>query len=203
MNAVNSISPILKPVEGKMEPCDDELIRRHQSGDDSAFNALISRHERKVLSIAARFTHCPEDTKDIYQEVVCRVYKGLDLFRFRSAFSTWLYRIAINVCIMHRAVRRKNTLLFLDSGGDDNLHRFIDRSNTTAIDILRRNEISRRIVSALETLSPKQRMVFVLKHYEGHKIREIAEFMHCTEGTIKKYLFTAIDRLRDQLQDII
>jgi RNA polymerase sigma-70 factor, ECF subfamily len=190
-------------VEQKMELRDDELIRRYQSGDASAFSALVTRHDRKVLSIAARFTRCPEDAKDIYQEVFYRVYKGLDRFRFRSEFSTWLYRVTINVCIMYRAVRKRNTLLSLDSGGGDEVNPSYKKGEDTGIDILRRKEISRRIASALETLSPKQRMVFTLKHYEGQKIREIAEFMNCTEGTIKRYLFTAIDRLREQLQDIV
>jgi RNA polymerase sigma-70 factor (ECF subfamily) len=186
-----------------MEPRDDELIRRHQSGDPSAFSALVTRHDRQVLTIAARFTHCPEDAKDIYQEVFYRAYKGLDRFKFRSEFSTWLYRITINVCIMYRTVRKRNPILSFDSGGEDEINPSFDKCQDTGIDILRRGEINRRIASALETLSPKQKMVFILKHYEGQKIREIAESMNCSEGTIKKYLFTAIDRLRDQLQDIV
>src|SRR5215813_3799907 len=80
---------------------DTEVIREAQSGDSSAFDELVHRYDRHVLSIAARYVNQAEDAKDIYQEVFLRVYRGLNKFERRSEFSTWLYRITTNVCLTH------------------------------------------------------------------------------------------------------
>jgi RNA polymerase sigma-70 factor, ECF subfamily len=189
-------------VESKMEPHDNELIRRYQSGDTSAFGLLVRRHDRLILRIAARFTSCPEDAKDIYQEVFYRVYRGLNRFRYQSEFTTWLYRITANVCATHRTIRNRHKHLPFDAVARDSIDPSFVKNSDGEADILRRHEIKRRIAEALGILSPKQKLVFTLKHYEGLKIREIAEFMGCTEGTIKRYLFTAIDTMRSQLEDI-
>src|SRR5260370_29840416 len=84
---------------------DTDVIREAQSGDASAFDELVYRYDRHVLSIAARYVNQAEDAKDIYQEVFLRVYRGLKKFERRSAFSTCLYRITTNVCLTHRTRR--------------------------------------------------------------------------------------------------
>ena len=203
MSAVHCMLPMSQPVEDRIEIRDEELIRRYQSGDASAFSTLVCRHDKKVLGIAAHFTRSPEDAKDIYQEVFYRVYRGLDRFSFRSEFSTWLYRITTNVCISYRAAKKRTLHVSLDTDADRRINPSFDKSDDHAADSLWRQEIGRRVASALNTLSPKQKMAFVLKQYEGLKIREIAQFMGCAEGTIKRYLFIAIDRLRGQLQDVV
>jgi RNA polymerase sigma-70 factor, ECF subfamily len=189
-------------VDRTIEPRDDELIRSYQSGDASAFAFLVDRHERQILRIAARFSASPEDAKDIYQEVFYRVYKGLHGFRFQSEFTTWLYRITANVCVTHRTIRAKHTHVPIDLVAGKAADPSFPAAGGAESDILRRHEIKRRIERALNALSPKQKLAFTLKHYEGLKIREIAEFMGCGEGTIKRYLFTAMDSMRCQLKDI-
>jgi RNA polymerase sigma-70 factor (ECF subfamily) len=147
-----------------------------------------------------------DDAKDIYQEVFLRVYKGLPKFQYKSEFSTWIYRITTNVCLSHRSRRNRNSHTSLDQNVNDEdgqPHALKDTlSDTTAADQQTHDaEIALRVEQALKTLSPRQRMVFTMKHYEGYKLREIAEMMKCNEGTVKKYLFEATARLRKQLKD--
>jgi RNA polymerase sigma-70 factor (ECF subfamily) len=147
-----------------------------------------------------------DDAKDIYQEVFIRVYRGLSKFQYKSEFSTWLFRITTNVCLTHKMRGRKHAHASLDQNVNDVDGRTHSLKDTlpdhSATDEHAHNaEVSARVEQALMTLSPRQRMVFTLKHYEGYKIKEIAEMLKCSEGTIKKYLFEATGRLRVQLRE--
>ena len=200
MSADNSQRPYLT-----ME--DADLVRKAQQGDILAFEQLVFRHDKKVLSIVARYVTSADDAKDIYQEVFLRVYRGLKRFRFKSEFSTWVHRITVNVCLTHRSRRRRTmqSLLLLDDRNEEDAeaHGEIrdpaggpDHQAVTA-------DISSSIEKALGSLSPKQKLVFTLRHFEGYKMNEIAVMMNCMEGTVKRYLFTATRRMRDQLKDAI
>jgi RNA polymerase sigma-70 factor (ECF subfamily) len=183
-----------------------ELVIQAQRGDMNAFEQLVQRHDKRVLTIAAGYVHSADDAKDIYQEVFLRVYKGLPKFQYKSEFSTWIFRITTNVCLSHRSRRNRNLHTSLDQSitdEDGQLHALKDTlSDAVATDQRTHDaEIALRVEQALKTLSPRQRMVFTMKHYEGYKLREIAEMMKCNEGTVKKYLFEATARLRKQLKD--
>lgn len=186
---------------------DTELIMQTQRGSMEAFEQLVQRYDKRVLTIAAGYVSCSDDAKDIYQEVFLRVYKGLPKFRYKSEFSTWLFRITTNVCLSHRMRGRRHSHTSLDQNVNDEdgqPHALKDTlSDNTATDQQTRDaEISMRVEQALKTLSPRQRMVFSLKHYDGYKLKEIAGILKCSEGTVKKYLFEATARLREQLKDI-
>jgi RNA polymerase sigma-70 factor, ECF subfamily len=183
---------------------DRDLIVKAQGGDIAAFEELVFRYDKNVLGIAAQFVHSADDAKDIYQEVLIRVFKGLPRFKFQSEFSTWMYRITTNVCLTHASVRKKHVHRSLDDPDDqsDDTH----RAGVTAVstdlqpdEAVMNEELADQVRSALATLSPNQRMVFTLKHYRGLKLRDIAVMMKCTEGTVKKHLFTAMQRMRKQL----
>ena len=190
-----------------MEPSDNELISRAQNGEVVAFEQLVHRYDRNVLAIASRYTRNAEDAQDIYQEVFLRVYRGLSGFRFESMFSTWLYRVVTNVCLSHKRKQRKVEQVPLDETFEDK--ETVQAAAGTAAygktpeKLYRNVEISDRVNGALKTLSAKQRLVFILKHYEGLKLREIAEMMECAEGTVKKYLFLATQKLRTELRHVI
>ncbi len=190
-----------------MEVDDNQLILRAQQGDVMAFEQLVFRHDRKVLSLAAQYVTSAEDAKDIYQEVFIRVYRGLRKFQFRSEFATWLHRITVNVCLTHRSRQKHkehHVSLHEDPDGDDP-HGVLQlpADDSAADQQAEASEISARIQSALDTLSPKQRMVFTLRHYDGQKLKEIAEAMNSTEGTVKRYLFTATRKMRNELRGIL
>jgi RNA polymerase sigma-70 factor (ECF subfamily) len=186
---------------------DTDLILRAQGGDIAAFEELVFRHDRQVLSIAARYVLRADDAKDIYQETFMRVYRGLQNFRFQSDFSTWLFRITVNVCISHRRGARKEPHLPLAEAGGETDER---GQEVTAPDegpgpeqLAVASDIADHVRTALDTLSPQQRTVFTLRHYEQLSLKEIADAMGCSVGTVKRYLFTATSRLRQQLQYVV
>jgi RNA polymerase sigma-70 factor (ECF subfamily) len=190
-----------------VNPTDQELISRVQRGETSAFDELVYRYDRQVLSIASSYTNDPEDARDIYQEVFLRVYRSLSGFQFRSEFSTWLYRIVTNVCLTHQTRNKNRTFVSLEEDLETQAHA-VEASPMRGPQPVspehhaQNMEIARYIQAALDTLSPQQRLVFTLKHYQGYKLREIASMMECTEGTVKKYLFTANDRMRSKLKKV-
>ncbi len=182
-----------------------ELIIRAQNGNASAFEELIYNYDKKVLALAMKYVKNEDDAKDIYQDVFIRVYKGLKKFQFNSEFSTWLYRIVVNVCLTHktRSSRREFVSIHPDSEDESmNTGKELEDDQPVPERVVTNHEISEHINKALETLSPRQKMIFILKHYEGYKLKEIAEMLHCGEGTIKKYLFDAVRKMRTQLADL-
>jgi RNA polymerase sigma-70 factor, ECF subfamily len=185
---------------------DNELIRATQNGDLDAFQALVFRYDRNVLSIAVRYAQNTEDAKDIYQDVFIRVYRNIGSFKHQSEFTTWLYRITTNVCISYYRSRKKYTAMHHAYETHDMTTSEIDHDRRngdgTPHDALMNTEISARVANAVNLLSPQQKLVFTLRHYEGYKLNEIAKFMKCTEGTVKKQLFNAVRRLRGELQDL-
>jgi RNA polymerase sigma-70 factor (ECF subfamily) len=193
---------------GSMASTDTELILQAQKGDMGAFEQLVQRYDRRVLSIAAAYVSSAEDAKDIYQEVFVRVYRGLPKFELRSEFSTWLFRITTNVCLTHRARGKKHAHTSLDQELDEDdgqthsLRDSIHDDATTDQDAMN-SEITAHVQEAMTSLSPRQKMVFTLRHYEGYKLREIADIMKCSEGAVKKYLFEATARMRERLKDFV
>jgi RNA polymerase sigma-70 factor, ECF subfamily len=190
-----------------MQLNDTDLIVQAQKGDQSAFEELVYRYDRNVLSITLKYANNEDDAKDLYQEVFIRVYRGLKNFRFQSEFSTWLFRITTNVCLTYKSRSKEHLKVSIDNDFDDEENE-ISTTKELVYDGLSPEEISsgadlgELVNEAVESLSPKQKMTFVLKHYEGYKIREIAEMLNCKEGTVKKYLFDATKNLRKKLSPV-
>jgi RNA polymerase sigma-70 factor (ECF subfamily) len=189
-----------------VESTDQELISKAQEGESGAFEELVYRYDQKVLAIAASYTKNPDETKDIYQEVFLRVYRSLPGFKFRSEFSTWLYRIVTNVCLTHQTrskARSFTSIEEFDHSEEELPGTAMSRPRAVSPERHAQNaEMSRHIQEAVEHLSPQQRLVFTLKHYQGYKLREIASMMDCAEGTVKKYLFTATEKLSQRLRKL-
>jgi RNA polymerase sigma-70 factor, ECF subfamily len=189
-----------------MSLSDNQLIINAQQGDMAAFEELVYRYDRHVLNIAKSFRNNDDDAKDIYQEVFMRVYRGLKNFQFKSEFSTWIFRIATNVCITHQSRKKDHDSLHREIyAGDDNPTTLAETltDNKLSDELAVGKDISKHIQKALNELPPQQKMVFTLKYFEEYKIREIAEMMQCSEGAVKKYLFTATHKMRDRLKYIM
>ncbi|HLG33148.1 MAG TPA: sigma-70 family RNA polymerase sigma factor [Ignavibacteriaceae bacterium] len=190
-----------------MELDDTNLILQAQKGNESAFEELVYCYDRSVLSIALKYTRDEDDAKDLYQEVFIRVYRGLKNFRFESEFSTWIYRITTNVCLSYKSKSKENLRVSIDNDYDEEEKEFSSTQEliydgSSPEEITSEADIKDIVDEAVESLSPKQKMTFILKHYEGYKIREIAEMLNCKEGTVKKYLFDAIKNLRKKLSPV-
>jgi len=185
---------------------DLELIQRAKRGDMGAFEELVFRYDKQVLTIAARHVQSSEDAKDIYQEVFLRVYRSLPKFQLRSQFSTWLFRITTNVCLTHRSRRKRHIHTSLSQDSDDEHGGRLSEAITEPSGADRRAErtdMALHVAHAMELLSSKQKMVFTLKYYDGYKIREIAEMLDLADGTVKRYLFAATRKMRHALKDLV
>ncbi len=186
------------------------LILQAQAGNRAAFEELVHRYDRDVLRLALNLLRRPEDARDVYQESFLKVYKNLHRFRFECSFYTWLYRIVTNVCLDH--VRRRNSrpedqAPEAAAEPDGTPADFFDRQRSAGLAAdperhLMGKEIGRRIDLALERLTPRERMVFEMKHYQGLKLRAIGEVLGTTEETVKNSLFRATRKLRAQLEGL-
>jgi RNA polymerase sigma-70 factor, ECF subfamily len=190
----------------QMEISEKELILKAQVGDQTAFERLIYNYDRAVLSIAMRYVRNNDDAKDIYQEVFIRVYKSLKKFEFRSEFSTWIFRITTNVCLTYKSRKKDQLMVPLQEEFEEDNSEFgrvelISDEKSPEEETLN-TDLKNFIGNAVDSLSERQRITFVLKHYEGYKIREIAEMLNCKEGTVKKYLFDAVKNLRKKLKPL-
>ncbi len=186
-----------------MNLSDTDLIIKAQKGDASAFENLIYRYDKNVLSLALKYVNDRDEAKDIYQEVFIRVFKGLKKFQFRSEFSTWLYRITTNVCLTFKSRKKKTLTVSINKENEngESLEIKACEDDPAAPDkYMSSVEISEKVKIELEKLPARQKMTFILKHYEGYKIREIAEMLQCKEGTVKKNLFDAAKKLKAQLE---
>lgn len=185
---------------------DTELIQKAQTGDTSAFEELVFRYDKRVLSIALKYVKDKDEAKDIYQEVFIRVFKSLKNFQFRSEFSTWLFRITTNVCLTFSSRNNKRINVPINDEFDAEQPEAVvleaEHNSYSPEKIYSGTEINERINSAVDTLSPKQKMIFLMKHFEGFKLREIAVMMDCQEGTVKKYLFEANHKMRKLLKNV-
>jgi len=194
---------------GRPSRVDDTLlVREAQQGNTASFEELVRHYDRAVLRLATHLTSSVEDAQDIYQEAFLRAYQNLDRFRFECSFYTWLYRIVTNLCLDHlrkRQFRNRDLVTTVSPDGEPEevLDRLPDSSPGASPErALRGSELRRCIVRALGRLSPRERMVFELKHYQGMKLRTVAGILNTTEGTIKNTLFRATHKLRAELAPV-
>jgi len=183
------------------------LIHRAQRGDRAAFDALVRRYDQEVLCLTLRVVRSEEEAQDLYQEVFLKVYRSLGQFRLESRFSTWLYRVVTNVCFDHlrqQKTRSEVPAMVTKEGELDYVETLADdRPGLNPERALRSREISRRLEEALTRLSPRERMVFELKHCQGLKLRAIGELCGASEEAAKNSLFRAVQKLREELSDLV
>ncbi|HEX4424643.1 MAG TPA: sigma-70 family RNA polymerase sigma factor, partial [Terriglobales bacterium] len=173
-----------------------------------AFEELVRHYDQQVLRLAMHLTGSDTEAQDIYQEAFLKAYKSIGNFRFECSFYTWIYRIVTNLCLDHlrkRTVRKEDAPVATDSSGEsyDVLDRVPDaRSGANPERDLMRRELGGQISRALQKLTPRERMVFELKHYHGLKLRTVGEVLNTTEETAKNTLFRATQKLRGALADM-
>jgi RNA polymerase sigma-70 factor (ECF subfamily) len=184
------------------------LIRAAQGGDAEAFEQLVRSYDQAVLRMALNLLHSPEDARDIYQEAFLRVYRKLPQFRFDCSFSTWLYRIVANLCldqIRKRKVRKEEGSAVTTPSGEMDLFQFLpeQRADVDPQRQLMSSEVSERINAVLQTLTPRERLVFEMRHYQGMRLRAIGESLGVTEEAAKNCLFRATQKMRAALGDFV
>ena len=184
---------------------DASLIRAAQQGDRAAFEELVRHYDQAVLRLALHLTGNETEAQDIYQDAFLKAYRNIGSFRFECSFYTWIYRIVTNLCLdglRKKQVRKEDSALQVDASGEtfDLLDSVADaRPGADPERDLMRRELGSMISRALEKLTPRERMVFELKHYQGLKLRTIGEMLNTTEETAKNTLFRATQKLRGTL----
>ncbi|MEO6966786.1 MAG: sigma-70 family RNA polymerase sigma factor [Acidobacteriaceae bacterium] len=184
---------------------DAELIREAQKGSRDAFDSLVRQYDQAVLRLALHLTGSEQDAQDIHQEAFLKAYRHIGSFRFECSFYTWIYRIVTNLCLdllRRRKTRREDSAVMIDSSGEERdltINLSDDRAMSNPARELDRKILGEKIQTALETLTPRERTVFELKHYQGLRLRTIGEMLNTTEETAKNTLFRATRKLRTQL----
>jgi RNA polymerase sigma-70 factor (ECF subfamily) len=182
-----------------MTSTDEELVARSIGGDSESFNELILRWERPIYALAYRTIGREEDARDVCQETFLRAFRALPGFRGQAKFSSWLYRIALNLC--RDWMRRERRARLVQPPEDvDLMELAVAAEPSESIEALvSRKDQARVVERAMATLSEEQRTAIVLKEYHGLTFQEIADVVGCPLSTVKTRLYQGLTVLRREL----
>jgi RNA polymerase sigma-70 factor, ECF subfamily len=176
-----------------LEACDDAaLVRLFLDGRREAFDAIVLRHQRNVYFLCRRFVSTHEDAADLAQDVFVRAFRGLRGFKGDSALGTWLYRVAVNVCLNHSAVKRPAPVPLEEAP-------IVDTRAVDPLDRVVRGERAEIVRHAIAKLPPKQRATVVLRIYHDMSHEEISNVLETSVGAAKANLCHALQRLKRML----
>lgn len=178
-----------------MPDSEQDLITRAQAADVEAFAELARRYERRIYSLALHYAQDPQDAEDLSQEAWLRAFRAINSFRGEASFYTWIRRITIN-CFLNRERTPLARWRSLFASTDESSPLIQHTSMEHALDD---RLLLKQVAGALGQLTPKQRLIFVLKHQEGMTYEEIAGALGCSPGTAKKAVARALGKLREQL----
>ncbi len=187
---------------------EERLLARVREGDVEAFDYFVRTYQKRITRFVYTLLRDAAEADCVAQDVFVKAFRALAEFKGDAAFETWITRIAINT-VRDRVRRRRPVVAFSELRDDDDdddgpeIPSWLDPADGTSPERdLLSQDIRRRIADALVTLSPRQRSIFVLKHYEEKSIAEIVEVTGLDEGTIKSHLFRAARKLRVCLEDL-
>jgi RNA polymerase sigma-70 factor (ECF subfamily) len=179
---------------------DEELVARSIGGDADSFNELVLRWERPIYALAYRTLGREEDARDVCQETFLRAFRALPAFRGQAKFSSWLYRIALNLCRdWLRRERRAAVIQPLDTVDPPQLTAATGASESVE-DLVARKDLARVVERMMERLPDEQRTTIILKEYHGLTFQEIADLMGCPLSTVKTRLYQGLTVLRRELK---
>ncbi len=178
-----------------MEHGEAAAVERARAGSPDAFRTLVEQYSRSVFRVAYRMTGNEHDAEDIVQETFLRAYRQLGGFDGRAKFSTWLTRIAVNCALDHlRARQRRGDPVELDE------ERAKSTSQASPEQLAFSGEIRNRLAAALKRLTPVERAAFIMRHYEGAPVEEIARVLAKPNAAARHCIFRAVQKLRDALE---
>src|SRR6516225_8681921 len=185
--------------QGERKADDRELVRLSQNGVEAAFEELVRRHQQRVFALVAGILHRPDDVEDVAQQVFLKAYLGIKRFDQRAAFSTWLYKIAVNECWDYLRKRKVRPLVYEADLSEEQVSRLdgIVSSSRPPEGPSARAEIREIIERMLSALSEQDRQLLVLKEIEGFSVQELAEILNLNVNTVKVRLFRARGRIMD------
>ncbi len=181
-----------------MDKTTRDLIIKAQAGDTESFHEIVTIYDTRIMTLTLQIAQNKEDAEDIYQETFVKVYKNISKFRFESDIYTWIYRIAVNTAYNYK---RKHSKIKVVESKEDDRYDLLDWVYDPQSNEDNREELIMAINQSLLKLSHQQRTVFILKHLQQLKIKDIANILDLSEGTVKKYLFRAMEKLRVSLKE--
>jgi RNA polymerase sigma-70 factor, ECF subfamily len=180
---------------------DEELVARSRGGDLDSFNQLVVRWERPIYALAYRVIGREEEARDVAQETFLRAYRALGGFKGQAKFSSWLYRITLNLC-RDWIRRERRTPVSQAPEGIDIIELAGETEPSESIeDLVSRRELGRAVAKAMALLPEEQRTAIILKEYHGLTFQEIADMLECPLSTVKTRLYQGLTVLRKQLQE--
>jgi RNA polymerase sigma-70 factor (ECF subfamily) len=180
------------------------LIEQARAGSLKAFEELVLSYEKKIYNYCLRMTNNREDAEDLTQEVFVRVYKNLNKFKGNSQLSTWIYRIAHNVCIdRYRKSKIAAISLSQPKGPDDERELDVPADDPSPEQQTLRREQQKYLLEAISRLKPKYRTVIVLRDIQQHSYDEIAEILNLPLGTVKSHINRGRAALREAVRSFL
>ncbi len=184
-----------------MAPSDEELVAQAQAGDHDSFNQLVVRWERPIYALAYRTLGREEDARDVVQEAFLRAFRALKGFKGEAKFSSWLYRITLNLCRDWIRRERRTPIAAVPDGTDPiDLAESLPSQDESVEDLVARREMSKAVARAMAELPEEQRAAIVLKEYHGLTFQEIADTLNCPLSTVKTRLYQGLSVLRRRLE---
>ncbi|MEQ1871853.1 MAG: sigma-70 family RNA polymerase sigma factor [Vicinamibacterales bacterium] len=182
-----------------MPSTDEELVAQSQGGDAESFNQLVLRWERPIFALAYRTIGREEEARDVCQETFLRAYRALPRFRREAKFSSWIYRIALNLC--RDWMRRERRAPMMQPPDDVELMDIAAAAEPSESieDLVARRDLTRLVERAMAHLPEEQRTAIVLKEYQGLTFQEIADVVGCPLSTVKTRLYQGLTVLRREL----
>jgi RNA polymerase sigma-70 factor (ECF subfamily) len=182
---------------------DEELVARSRTGDMDSFNQLILRWERPIYALAYRVIGQEEDARDVAQETFLRAFRALPGFKGQAKFSSWIYRIALNLCRDWIRRKRRTPVSPLPDDVDISELAAEQGPSESVEDLVARRELSAVVEEAMTLLPEEQRTAVILKEYHGMTFQEIADLQGCPLSTVKTRLYQGLSVLRKHLKDRI
>ena len=179
---------------------DEELVSRSVSGDHDSFNQLVVRWQRPIFALAYRVIGHEEDARDICQETFLRAFRGIKGFKGEAKFSSWLYRIALNLCRDKNRSAQRSPLNKVSDDVDVLDLAPANVAGSSLEDQVGWSELGNEVSRAMMTIPDEQRTAIVLKEYQGLTFREIADFQGCPVSTVKTRVYQGLTRLRQELE---
>jgi RNA polymerase sigma-70 factor, ECF subfamily len=184
-----------------MPSTDEELVARSMGGDLDSFNQLVLRWERPIYALAYRVIGREEDARDVAQETFLRAFRALKGFKGQAKFSSWLYRITLNLCRDWIRRERRTPVVQAPEGVDVIELVGEDTPSETVEELVSRHELGRAVAKAMSQLPEEQRTAIILKEYHGLTFQEIADLLDCPLSTVKTRLYQGLTVLRKQLRE--
>ena len=183
-----------------MPSSDEELVTLSQGGDLDSFNQLVLRWERPIYALAYRVIGREEDARDVAQETFLRAFRALKGFKGQAKFSSWLYRITLNLC-RDWMRRERRTPVSQAPEGIDIIELAGEATPSESIeDLVGRKQLGLAVSKAMALLPEEQRTAIILKEYHGLTFQEIAELLDCPLSTVKTRLYQGLSVVRKQLE---